>query len=116
MKIDNRTVSDIEEKIERLAKSYVPEWHFDRQDPDIGSAIARLFAVQMKENIDLENRMLERYHAEFINMLDLSLKPAKPAGSMVKFDLIDDALEFFIGSKFIHLLGGIFVIKNDILS
>ena len=24
MKIDNRTVSDIEEKIERLAKSYVP--------------------------------------------------------------------------------------------
>ena len=92
MKIDNRTVSDIEEKIERLAKSYVPEWHFDRQDPDIGSAIARLFAVQMKENIDLENRMLERYHAEFINMLDLSLKPAKPAGSMVKFDLIDDAV------------------------
>ena len=48
--------------------------------------------MQMKENIDLENRMLERYHAEFINMLDLSLKPAKPAGSMVKFDLIDDAV------------------------
>ncbi len=92
MKINNHTVSDIEEKIEGLAKSYTPEWHFDRKDPDIGSTIARLFALQMKENIDLENRMLERYHAEFINMLDLSLKPAKPAGSMVKFDLVDDAV------------------------
>ncbi|MBQ7584241.1 MAG: hypothetical protein IJT24_06480 [Lachnospiraceae bacterium] len=92
MKIDSRTAADIEDRIEELAKSYVPEWHFDRQDPDMGSAIARLFAMQMKENIDLENRMLERFHAEFINMLDLSLKPAKPAGSMVKFDLVDDAV------------------------
>ena len=48
MKINNHTVSDIEEKIEGLAKSYTPEWHFDRKDPDIGSTIAHLFALQMK--------------------------------------------------------------------
>ena len=92
MKINNRSLADIEDRIEDLASGYVPEWHFDRKDPDIGSAIARLFALQMKENIDLENRMLDRYHAEFINMLDLSLKPAKPAGSMVKFDLIENTI------------------------
>ena len=92
MKIDDRNIADIEDKIEELSRSYVPEWHYDREDPDIGSTIARLFAMQMKENIDLENRMLERYHAEFINMLDLSLKPAKPAGSMVKIDMVEDTI------------------------
>ena len=91
MKIDSRGLQDIEARIGELAKSYTPEWNFDTSDSDIGSVIARLFAVQMNENIDLENRMLERYHAEFINMLDLSLKPAKPAGSMVKFELADGA-------------------------
>ncbi len=107
MKIDKRTAADIEEKIEELAKSYTPEWHFDRKNPDIGSVIARLFAQQMKENIDLENRMLERYHAEFINMLDLSLKPAKPAGSMVKFDLVDDA------ANGVHMRKGTRLVTGD---
>ena len=92
MKIDNRTAQDIEQNIEELAKSYIPEWHFDHQDPDIGTAIAKIFATSMKENVDLENRILDRYHAEFINMLDLSLKPAKAAGSMVKIDLIEDTI------------------------
>ncbi|MCR5773933.1 MAG: hypothetical protein K6G42_02490 [Lachnospiraceae bacterium] len=92
MKIDNRKIEDIEEKIGRLAHEYTPEWNYDTEDPDIGSTIARLFAVQMKENIDLENRMLEQYHAEFINMLDLSLKPAKPSGSIVQFDLIEGTI------------------------
>lgn len=92
LKIDSRSANDIEDRIEELAGSYTPEWSFDRENPDTGSVIARLFALQMKENIDLENRMMERYHAEFINMLDLSLKPAKPAGSMVRFDLGDDTI------------------------
>ena len=92
MKIDNRTANDIEDRIGELAASYTPEWSFDRDNPDIGSVIGRLFAQQMKENIDLENRMMDRYHAEFINMLDLSLKPAKPAGSMVRFDLTEDTV------------------------
>lgn len=92
MKIDDRTVEDIEAKIVDLAASYTPEWHFDREKPDAGSAIGHLFALQMKENIDLENHMLDKYHTEFINMLDLSLKPAKPAGSMVKFDLVENTI------------------------
>ena len=92
MKIDNRNVEDIENKISGLAASYTPEWHFEKDNPDAGFTIAHLFALQMKENIDLENRMLDKYHTEFINMLDLSLKPAKPAGSMVKFDLVENTI------------------------
>ncbi|MCR4909365.1 MAG: hypothetical protein K5985_11100 [Lachnospiraceae bacterium] len=89
MKIDNRLAADIEEQIASLAGKYAPEWNFDRNNPDIGGVIAKIFAGQMKENIDLVNSVIERYHAEFINMLDLSLKPAKPAGSIVRFRLVD---------------------------
>ena len=92
MDIDNRSVKDIENRIKELSQSYVPEWHFDPQRPDIGVAIAKIFALQMKENIDLENRMMNHYHAEFVNMLDVSLKAARPASSMVQFELIEDTI------------------------
>ena len=50
-KIDSRTAGEIEDRIEELAASYVPEWHFDREHPDIGSVIGKLFAGQMEGNI-----------------------------------------------------------------
>lgn len=92
MDLDRRSVQDIENRIRELARGYVPEWHFDPEHADIGSAIARLFALSMKENIDLKNRTMDRYHAEFVNMLDLSLKAARPAGSMVQFSLVEDTI------------------------
>ena len=35
-KIDKRYREDLENRIEELASSYVHEWHFDRENPDIG--------------------------------------------------------------------------------
>ena len=92
MELDHRSVNDIENKIRELARGYVPEWHFDQEHADIGAAIAKVFAISMKENIDMVNNSMDHYHAEFMNMLDLSLKAAKPAGSMVRFELIEDTI------------------------
>ncbi len=92
MELDHRSVKDIENRIKELARGYVPEWHFDPEHADIGAAIARIFAMSMKENIDLENLTMDRYHVEFVNMLDISLKAAKPAGSMVQFTLVEDTI------------------------
>ncbi len=92
MKIYDSSITDIENRIEDLARQYTPEWHYSKDDPDIGSAIARIFSLQMQENVDLVNSMMERYHAEFVNMLDISLKSAKPAGSMVQFNLIENSV------------------------
>ena len=50
-KIDERTAKEIEERIEELAASYTPEWHFDREHPDIGSVIGKIFAHQMEGSI-----------------------------------------------------------------
>ena len=92
-KIDNRTSEDIEAKIEKLAHEYVPEWIFDKNDPDIGSTISRLFARQLEENIKSINQVPEIYHAEFVNFLDLTLKRAVPSGSVVVFKLVDTTID-----------------------
>ena len=91
-KILSRTAAGIEERIKELAGSYVPEWHFDREDPDIGSVIAKLFAGQMEENIGRCNQVLDRYHREFVNFLGISLLPAKPAQATVLLGLVQDTI------------------------
>ncbi len=91
-KIDHRTAREIEARIEELAASYTPEWHFDRENPDIGSVIAILFAHQMEGNIGRYNQVLSQYHTEFVNLLGISLLPAKPANATVLLKLIRDTI------------------------
>ncbi|MDE5746244.1 MAG: hypothetical protein K2I21_01550, partial [Acetatifactor sp.] len=91
-KIDKRSQKDIEDRIEELASSYVPEWHPDRENPDIGSVIAKIFASQMAENLKRYNQVLERYHTEFVNMLGISLLPPKPASATVVMELVHDTI------------------------
>lgn len=100
IKLDNRTEEDIKKRIAELAKSYVPQWHFDTENPDIGSTIALLFAEQTMRNIKHFNHLLPKYHAQLVNLLGLSLMPAQPSGSVVFIDLIADTMEgTFIPSR-----------------
>lgn len=91
-KIDSRNVENIHDKIEALAKSYTPQWKFDVANPDMGSVIALVFANQMMDNVKRYNTLLERFHAEFANMLGISLLPAQPAQTMVSLGLIQDII------------------------
>ncbi|MBQ3496662.1 MAG: hypothetical protein IJA73_00915, partial [Oscillospiraceae bacterium] len=86
--LDPRTQEDLCRRVEELAASYTPEWRFDRGDPDIGSTIALIYAGQMAENIRRMNRLGEKYHTEFVNMLGLTLKPAYPASGTVVVELL----------------------------
>ena len=63
--LDPRTLEDLCRRVEELAASYTPEWRFSRQDPDIGSTLALLFAGQMADNLRRLNRLPEKYHTEF---------------------------------------------------
>ena len=87
--IDERTQADIEERIRELSDSYGTGWQMDEENPDIGYALARIFSGLMKENIDRMGDVVDRYHTEFVNMLDISLLPARPASSIVVFNLAD---------------------------
>ena len=90
--IDARTPKEIEARIQELAKSYTPEWHYSEEDPDIGATIAKIFADQTGENIEMYNEVIEKYHTEFVNMLDISLLPAKPASALVLLKLVNDTV------------------------
>ena len=108
-KFKGHTAEEIENRIIELSHSYTPEWHYDKENPDIGAAIARIFASQMEDNVGILDDVLERYHAEFVNFLDLTLKPAKPASSIVVFNSIDnggDGTEVVRGTKLLAMSDG----------
>ena len=90
--LDLRTRQDILDKMRELAASYTPEWQFDVENPDIGSCIALLYADEMQELIRRYNTIPERNCVELVNMLNISLKAAYPAHSVVLMDLIDNTV------------------------
>lgn len=95
---------EIEERIQSLAASYVPEWNFDRENPDIGGTIAKIFASQMDGNINRYYQVIDKYQEEFINMMGLNLSPAKPAQCVVALELASNTipgLQLFKGTKFL---------------
>ncbi len=104
--LDGRKREELLDEIERLAGSYVPEWHFDRNDPDIGSVIALLYADMMQDNVRRFNTLLERDHVELINMLGLSLRPAFPAHSHVLMNMAYHTVPGCRIPKGMKLLGG----------
>jgi hypothetical protein len=86
-KVDERGAAELRAQIKALAASYTPEWLFSEQNPDVGSVIAMIFAEQMEGNILRLNRVLEKFHTEFVNLLALSPQPAQPAHGAVVFSL-----------------------------
>lgn len=91
--IDKREREDILNEIKKLSESYTPEWNFDVDNPDIASTIGILYANQMAENIERANGVLDIYQTEFVNMLDISVKPATPAQSIVIMELSQDTID-----------------------
>ncbi|MBR1861752.1 MAG: hypothetical protein IJ796_07830 [Lachnospiraceae bacterium] len=104
LEIDTRKAQDIERRIADLADQYDTGWTPDFEKPDIGTTIARLYARNVEENIGLINEVLSRYHTEFVNMLDISLLPAKPASSIVVMNMIADTVPGFAVPKGTKLL------------
>lgn len=104
--LEKQNREDIIEQIKRLAASYVPEWQFDKENPDMGSVIALLFAEGMEDNFRRYNTLLERDYVELMNMLGISLKPAFPAHSIVLMNLARNTIPGLKLKKGIKLLGG----------
>lgn len=104
-RIEPRSEDDLRREISRLAASYTPQWLFDEDHPDAGTVIGLIFAGQMAENIRKMNRVLEKYHTEFVNMLNISLLPAHPAEGVAVLDLMEGAVPGVDVPKGTRLLG-----------
>ena len=88
LSLDPRGQDDLRRRVAELAASYTPEWRFDQENPDIGSAIALIFTNQMADNIRRLNQLPGKYHTAFVNLLGLSLLPAYPASGVVVAELV----------------------------
>lgn len=86
--LDRRTQTELNRRVEELAASYTPEWRFAQDDADVGSTLALLFTHQMAENIRRLNRLPEKYHTEFVNLLGLTLQSAHPASGVAVVELM----------------------------
>lgn len=86
--LDRRTQAELNHRVEELAASYTPEWRFERENADIGSTLALLFTHQMADNIRRMNRIPEKYHTEFVNLLGLTLQSAHPASGVAVVELM----------------------------
>ena len=104
--LDGRKAADIREQIKTLSKVYVPEWHFDTKNPDIGSVIAMIFADQVAENTSRFDELLDVYHAELANMAGVSLMPAQPASTMVVMELSSGLINGSYVAKGTKIYGG----------
>ena len=75
------------EKMKHLASAYTPEWKFDEEHPDVGTALALIYADMFLGTVRKYNKIPEKNQAAFFSMLGTKLGPSKPAGGYVTFGL-----------------------------
>lgn len=92
-KIDGRDNKALIERMKEMAPFYTPEWRFTPEDPDPGTALFLLFAEMLSENVRRLNRLPAKHFLAFMNMLDVSLLPARPAHANLSFRLNDGVTE-----------------------
>lgn len=86
-KLDKRTKEELIQEIGCLADSYTPEWRFQPERPDIGTALALLYADVMLKTVEEYNRVPERNRTAFFRALGTEKKEAERAEGYMTFRL-----------------------------
>lgn len=82
--LDRRTFEDLVAEARLRATRFTPEWtDFNPGDP--GAAMIDLFAWMTEIILFRLNQVPDRNYAKFLRMLDLELRPAKPAETQLTF-------------------------------
>lgn len=84
---------EIMEQIRKRAASYVPEWRFDAEFPDIGTALAMVYGDMFSGTVNRFDRIFLKNRIAFLNELDAKLLPARPAEGYVTFGLVNDEVQ-----------------------
>lgn len=90
LEIDKRTIEDIIEQIRTKAAVYTPEWRFDTENRDVGSALAMIYADMLRNTISRLNNVPQKNKIAFYNQLGTQLRTAVPAEGYVTFALVND--------------------------
>ncbi len=92
-KIDSRTKEDLLRYIKKYLSHYTPEWRFDEKNPDVGTALAYIYADMMSETIYRLNQTADKNRVMFFNQIGTDLLPAIPASGYATFSLVNDEVD-----------------------
>lgn len=92
-KLDSRTSGDIIRHIREIGANYTPEWNFNPENPDIGAALAFVYADMLEGTIEQLNRAGYKNQLAFFNELGAGLERSVPARGYVAFQIAEDAPE-----------------------
>ncbi|GKH50574.1 putative baseplate assembly protein [Eubacteriales bacterium] len=82
------------ERLEELARSYVPEWHFTAENPDVGSVLAILVDDMLTQSSDRLFRALHKHRIQYLNLFDrLKEEPVEAARSYARFHQVSGMQE-----------------------
>ena len=99
--IDRRGREELLRAVAARAAAYTPEWRFDRDDPDLGTALALIYTELFAQTLKRFNRVAEKNMAAFFSSMDARLLPALPAEGFVRFGLagrVEDGVEVRAGT------------------
>ncbi|NLL17603.1 MAG: hypothetical protein GX262_01100 [Clostridia bacterium] len=88
--LDSRSQRDIIDKIKENAAAYTPEWRMDEDNPDIGTALALVYANMFAKTVKNFNKVPMKNKIAFFDHLGTELLPATPSRGYVKFSLVND--------------------------
>ncbi len=93
--LDPRTPEEVREQLRALARSYTPEWRYERTEDDPGAALAELFSEMYSQSVDRLNALPEKLYIEFLNMIGFREPDPMPAEGTVCFEAQDGQDEPF---------------------
>ncbi len=91
--LNAKSREDILDFIEEAARQYTPEWRFDRENPDAGTALACVYGDIFVKMLGRFNRVLEKNKIEFFNHLNAHVLPPVPSSGYAAFSMVNDTVD-----------------------
>lgn len=85
----NNEMEDTIDNIRRKAAAYTAEWKFDPENPDMGTALAILFAKMMERDKKLFGQTVENCRIYLYNRIGANPLPANQAKGFVTFSTVN---------------------------
>jgi hypothetical protein len=83
--LDDRSFEELFEELKNRIPVYTPEWT-DYHDSDVGITLLQLFAY-LGEGLQFRfNQIPEATYVAYLKLLDLPMRPARPAHALVRFE------------------------------
>lgn len=85
--------SEIIKKLKKYSEAYTPEWRFDEENPDAGTALGIIFSEMQADTMKKFRQLPRKNRLEFFNYAGTELIPAQPAEGYVAFGLVNRDVE-----------------------